>query len=164
MTTIRQFDTAATKLIAKLPENLQKPFDKLGYCTIPSAWAAALVIYSLATQSLTLATVLVLCLLPLATISKFLFRRNRPPTIYAGNMRIKSYSFPSSHAYSAALCGSYFSWLAVVHHLNWLVILLILLIAIIGTSRVYLGAHYPSDVLAGWLVGGILTGVILLCI
>jgi membrane-associated phospholipid phosphatase len=34
--------------------------------------------------------------------------------------------------------------------------LALVLVASIGATRVYLGAHYPSDVLAGWLVGAVI--------
>jgi undecaprenyl-diphosphatase len=69
-------------------------------------------------------------------------------------------SFPSGHALFAACV---FGGLAVVASARldrlvarlavWVVALT--LIALIGLSRVYLGVHYPSDVLAGYLVGAI---------
>ncbi len=70
----------------------------------------------------------------------------------------ESYSFPSGHALSSM--AIYFSLAVLMARLApnqaagrfvlWTGIGLALLI---GLSRVYLGVHYPSDVLAGWLAG-----------
>ena len=159
----RGFDSAAAKQIAKLPAGCQKPFHILGLMFIPSVWALALFGQLVITRNLTLlaAGALTLVCIPLATLSKFLFRRQRPPTIYAGGMRIKSYSFPSSHAYAAALGGGFFASLAFGSGMWPLGIGLVTLIGVIGVSRVYLGAHYPTDVVGGWLIGGAVLWIIL---
>jgi undecaprenyl-diphosphatase len=69
-------------------------------------------------------------------------------------------SFPSGHALMsaavylmlAALLGRELKRPALRRHLLGLAVLLTLLI---GTSRVYLGVHWPSDVLGGWLIGSL---------
>lgn len=77
-------------------------------------------------------------------------------------MRVKSYSFPSSHAYSAALAGGYLG-LEVLHAGAWTAsVLFAALIFLIGVSRVHVGAHYPSDVIAGWLLGAAATLIVVL--
>lgn len=164
MKALRQFDTSAAAIIARLPKSLHRPFDILGYAMPPSTWALALAAYSLAAYdgSLLAPGVFALFFVPGATISKFLFKRHRPPTIYAGNMRIKSYSFPSSHAYSAALGAGFFASAAFASQLVLLGWALICLAFVIGVSRVFLGAHYPSDVIGGWLLGGLVVAGILL--
>ena len=93
---------------------------------------------------------------------KVLIGRPRPPI---GSARIvqAGFSFPSGHATtSAALYGTLaFLLLREVGfrrvHRVWHEVAIILsavgIIALIGFSRVYLGVHYPSDVLAGWTGG-----------
>ena len=58
------------------------------------------------------------------------------------------YSFPSGHTLHAAC----FSWQAIVHYpaLAWV---LVPVASLIAASRVVLGLHYPSDVLAGAVLG-----------
>lgn len=156
MNVLKQFDTQVTRRIAQLPKSLKKPFHRLGLASQPPIWVVVIVLFSYATGAFaTLQTMLILIAVPLGMMSKFIIRRKRPPTIYAGSMRVKSYSFPSSHALTAALATSYITLTAPLAGIGLIALsaLLALLAAVIGVSRVYLGAHYPSDVLAGWIIG-----------
>ncbi|GHE64010.1 hypothetical protein GCM10019059_24470 [Camelimonas fluminis] len=65
-------------------------------------------------------------------------------------------SFPSSHAMlSIAVYGTLAVALAASRTSRWLACLAaIALAAVIGFSRLYLGVHWPTDVLAGWCLGG----------
>ena len=67
-------------------------------------------------------------------------------------------SFPSTHASDTAAAAAVFSWAA--PRLSAAGIALALLV---GISRVYLGAHWPTDVLAGWALGAAVgAGLVLL--
>ncbi len=61
----------------------------------------------------------------------------------------KSYSFPSSHAANTFAQALWWGWIYPRSMVLWLV-----LAFIIGYSRIYIGVHYPSDVLGGWVIGG----------
>jgi undecaprenyl-diphosphatase len=87
---------------------------------------------------------------------KHLFGRPRPPS--AEHLFLHTFSFPSGHAMlSAIVCLSLGALVAGMEP-NRKVRIYVLAVAmfitfLVGASRVYLGAHYPTDVLAGWTAG-----------
>ncbi|KAB2867473.1 MAG: phosphatase PAP2 family protein [Anaerolineae bacterium] len=83
---------------------------------------------------------------------KRLFERARPD-VFLPLTTTHGYSFPSGHTTSAAaFYGLLAVWLWRTQHRAWAV-LAGLWVLMVGVSRVYLGAHYPSDVLAALALG-----------
>jgi undecaprenyl-diphosphatase len=78
------------------------------------------------------------------------------------------YSFPSGHANASfvfyiflmILLRRYFILGKSYGAANLVFVAMPLLVAAIGASRVYLGVHYPTDIIGGWLLGSILLIII----
>jgi undecaprenyl-diphosphatase len=88
---------------------------------------------------------------------KLWFQRPRPSPLWA-LAHETSYSFPSGHAVAAVVfygAMAFIAWRRIRYHAGGVLIVMTALLLILGTgtSRVYLGVHFPSDVAAGYLVG-----------
>lgn len=80
---------------------------------------------------------------------KHLFAAQRPDLITHLDPTL-TYSFPSGHASgNMAFIGA----LALLIDTRWGWIIAVPLILLIGISRVWLGVHWPSDVICGWIEG-----------
>ena len=93
----------------------------------------------------------------LNVLLKLAFHRNRP--LFDDPIQtLKSYSFPSGHTMAATLFYGLLAVFAVFYLRSWrwrvaAVLLACVLIALIGLSRIALGVHYLSDVLAASAAG-----------
>ncbi|GAA3968156.1 phosphatase PAP2 family protein [Gordonia caeni] len=93
----------------------------------------------------------------LMTLLKHLFGRDRPP-VADRLIDVDGLSFPSGHAMcstvilglTAVICYRLFS---AVRERPAVLLVAPVLVLVIGMSRVYLGAHWASDVLVGWALG-----------
>ncbi len=92
---------------------------------------------------------------------KELLAQPRPADLEPGINLIKEggYGLPSGHAQSAVVLWGF---LAYAGRKLWLWAPAAALMALIGFSRIYLGVHFPTDVLGGWLIGAVLLGAAVL--
>ena len=86
---------------------------------------------------------------------KLVFHQPRPYWV-SDKVRVihaeTSYGLPSGHAQHAmSVWGTMAAWVK-----GWLRWLIAALIFLIGYSRIVLAVHFPTDVLAGWLIGGVI--------
>lgn len=92
----------------------------------------------------------------ISTVLKALFDRPRPD--FTGAVEVFTSSFPSGHATTSAVVYLTIGVLLAQRASTWPARALYLLGAIVlvgavGLSRIYLGVHFPTDVLAGWALG-----------
>jgi undecaprenyl-diphosphatase len=93
----------------------------------------------------------------LNNLLKFAIDRPRPDAILQA-ARVFTSGFPSGHA--TLSCVTYISAAALLgtssHELRvrrYMMAVAILVVALIGFSRIYLGVHFPTDILGGWCIG-----------
>ena len=92
-----------------------------------------------------------------STLLKLGFDRPRPDLVPHA-VEVYTASFPSGHATAAAVAyltlGGLVSWSQPRRRVKiYVLTVAVLLTALIGVTRVYLGVHWPTDVIAGWCVG-----------
>ena len=157
----RRFDEMVLLWInANFPDWLYEPMlfvTALGYywVVLPLLVLAAYAFYRKGRRiSATLLVVATLGGMALTSVLKSVFQRTRPELFDSG-YTASFYSFPSGHATIAV--GFYGTLtLLVAWRLKgfrrWAVVVAgVALVLLIGFSRLYLGVHYPTDVIAGFL-------------
>ncbi len=157
---LKGFDSFFVHLIKALPSSLKPEMQIFSdiasvQSTIVIIVLSLLILCGLKKWKFALTMLAALTTLPLFGILKLLVKRARPNGVSVA-FGFHNDSFPSGHCAASAIVFLTLAYI-VDKNLNktWSRIVSaasVVLIVLIGVSRVYLGFHFPTDVLAGWLV------------
>lgn len=164
---IRRFDKRIVKSVLALPENWNESMlmvSTIGQPAVMLLIPLCIIGYGLIHHRapLILAGGATIAVFMLNLIVKMIIDRARPNSEYVRKMIIQTASFPSAHATASVACLGLGTLLALHYSVTGAILLAsgsAIACLLIGLSRVYLRAHYPSDIIGGWLLGSL--GIIL---
>lgn len=158
---LRSSDDLSDPIGPRWLEEMMRDFTALGgvgvIATLTSAALGFLLLEGRA-RGLTLLIAAVVGGFIISTALKWMIDRPRP-TLVTHRSHVYTSSFPSGHSMLAA--STYLTIGALLARMHagaatkaYFILLGTLLTVVVGVSRVYLGVHWPTDVLAGWTIGG----------
>jgi undecaprenyl-diphosphatase len=166
----QQFDafvrTAVHQLATPGLTRLMQVFSFLGSVAAVSTMCLVAICVSLYFRHARTAALLAITMLGVAALDvalKHAFHRPRPVAFFGPTP--SSYSFPSGHALGSFCFYGILAAILAAHARGrgakfrvWMAAAL--LVGMIGLSRIYLGVHYPSDVIAGYCAGAVWVGAV----
>ena len=158
---LRESGDPADPIGPRWVEEMARDFTALGGVAVLALITFISVVYLLLMKKRRAALMLVVAVgggLLLSTLFKAGFHRPRPDLV-AHLSQVHTASFPSGHSMLSAVTYLTLGALLSPLHRDWqvkvfLLSTAILITVLVGLSRVYLGVHWPTDVLAGWAAGG----------
>jgi undecaprenyl-diphosphatase len=166
----RQFDafvrTAVHQLATPGLTRLMQVFSFLGSVAAVTTMCLVVICVSLYFRHARTAALLAITMLGVAVLDvalKLAFHRPRPVAFFDATP--SSYSFPSGHALGSFCFYGILAAILAAHVRGWgakfcVWMAAVLLVGMIGLSRIYLGVHYPSDVMAGSCAGTVWIGAV----
>lgn len=159
---IHQFDTVITIWVQSWPSMLAPLMQLLSFIGRPVFTISTVIVVGAVAlwqhnARLVIASLVAGGTFGVNSLLKLWIQRSRPDGYLSEDIILPTFSFPSGHAASSVAIFGLAAY--ILYHVlpqPWgLVAAIIIALAIvgIGISRVYIGAHYPSDVLVGWIVG-----------
>jgi len=138
-----------------------------GLAALALVTSAAVALRRRSWQPIVLSLVGAVGMLLMVLTTKLLVVRDRPPIPFAV-VTEKGFSFPSGHAAGTAAVALLSAWMLTRYLITWwtpqVVVWTVAIgfTGVVGLSRIYLGVHYASDVVAGWLLGTAWAGGVML--